>query len=173
MIAINGTRYKIALPEANRDKWLELMKQIQTPTDYGFPLALDAIEMFQELPKHWPSHTNIPEYCLYLGSFDFTEINRDGFERRKFVDLYHYRDWNSYRYSAAIVFGNEGHEYCSGWVGMADSAPDHRQLWCREYQCNLLSDKWLIEYAKEHWCAPSHEAYSRALTRLRTQERKA
>lgn len=87
---------------------------------------------YQKQEKKWPNQLDIAEYCLYLGSMD-----GDGP-----YDLYHYESFSSYpHYSTAIVYGDRGGDYMSGWPEIAAKANrDHyKELMKREYQCGLLT----------------------------------
>lgn len=132
---------EIVIPEYDKEKWEQLLNAIANEGFDGICSVSDIAD-YQKQPKHWPDHKNIPGYCLYLGSF--TD------ERNGPADLYHYRDWvNEGHYSTGIVFGNEDHEYMSGWIGIRFSAGGaYEELWMREYECGLLKNEWIAEEAR-------------------------
>lgn len=132
---------EIVIPGDRKEDWEKLLDVIVNDGFTGI-CSISDLEQYQKQPKNWPEHKNIPEYCLHLGSFT---SERDGP-----VDLYHYRDWqNPGHYSTGIVFGNEVHEYMSGWIGIRFSAGGaYEELWMREYECGLLKDEWIAEEAR-------------------------
>lgn len=132
---------EIIIPEHDNGKWKTLLDSIANNSFDGLCSLYDLVD-YQKQPKNWPDHDNIPAYCLYLGSFT---SERDGP-----VDLYHYRCWqNPDHYSTGIVFGNEPHEYMSGWIGIRFSTGGaYEELWMREYECGLLKDEWIAEEAR-------------------------
>lgn len=140
----SGFAPDIVLPESDREKWKNLLDCIAINGFDGI-CAISNLEEFQKQPKHWPEHTNIPRYCLYLGSLACPVHGP--------VDLYSYRDWsNPKHYSTGIVFGNEDSEYMSGWVGVRLHDSEHGglaydELWMREFKCGLLMDEWIAEEA--------------------------
>jgi len=85
----------------------------------------------QVQPKHWPAHTNISEYCLYMGSGEF-----DGEK----VDFYHYEGGQeNWSYSTGIVYGNESGDYRSGWMELGLTRGVYNEHMRREYRCGLLT----------------------------------
>jgi len=87
---------------------------------------------FQKQEKKWAGQTDIPEYCLYLGSMESDDK----------YDLYHYEAGGLYpHYSTAIVFGDKGGDYMSGWAELAakDNRDHYKELMRREYLCGLLT----------------------------------
>ena len=140
--------YNIVLPNINKEFWEEIISSLS-------PESLSCLETFQELDKVWPGQVDIPEYCLYLGSY------------QKY-DLYSYRNpaWLNH-YSTAIVFGNEGGDYMSGWIGL-QHLDHYKELWEREFYCGLLRSKWLKEYAIS---VMSKDTMSSALHQLRTRRK--
>ena len=96
------------------------------------------LHIYQKQPKKWADQYDIPEYCLYLGSMD---------GERGAYDLYHYESFGSYpHYSTAIVYGNRGGDYISGWPEIAakNNRDHYKELMKREYHCGLLTVDDLI-----------------------------
>ena len=90
-----------------------------------------ALCRYQQQPKNWPDHSNIPTYCIYMGSSVDLEMDT--------VDFYHYEDADPVHYSAAIVCGNTGGDYKSGWVELALRAAEYREQLRREFVCGFLT----------------------------------
>lgn len=132
---------EIILPSDRKEDWENLLDVIANDGFNGI-FSISDISDYQQQPKKWPDHKNIPGYCLYLGSFTSGRYGP--------VDLYHYHCWqNPGHYSTGIVFGNEAHEYMSGWIGIRFSTGGaYEELWMREYECGLLKDEWIAEEAR-------------------------
>ena len=84
----------------------------------------------QKEPKNWPEHTNIPEYCIYMGS--------DMCDKEK-IDFYHYEETKNREYSSAMVTGNEGGDYRSGWPELASKRGNYEEQLRREFHCGFLT----------------------------------
>ena len=91
---------------------------------------------FQKQPKNWPWQKDIPSYCLYMGSGEF-----DGEK----VDFYHYESNDGFDYSAAIVDGNDGGDYRSGWPELAVKRAVYKEQMRREFLCGLLTVDDLVK----------------------------
>jgi hypothetical protein len=100
-------------------------------------MSLCRLARFQKQPKLWPNHTNIPSYCLYMGS---AEIEGQPF------DFYHYESGSVFpHYSGALVFeewegGYASHSYCL-------RIPEYREQFRREYLCGVLTVDDMIHIA--------------------------
>ena len=55
------------------------------------------------------------------------------------VDFYHYEPTNGSEYSAAIVTGNAGGDYRSGWPELALTRVAYKEQLRREFLCGLLT----------------------------------
>jgi hypothetical protein len=107
--------------------WMvELVKAIN-------PMQAWTLHRLQEQPKNWPGHENIPEYCIYMGSGDFKDEGK--------VDFYHYEPSPASfsKYSTAIVFGDFGGDYHSGWPELATKHDYYREHMKREFRCGFLT----------------------------------
>jgi len=94
------------------------------------PIQAWTLYRLQQQPKNWPGHTNVSEYCIYLGS---SEVFDDK------VDFYHYEPNYELYYSTAIVFGNNPDDYMSGWPELATKHDLYREQMRREFKCGFLT----------------------------------
>jgi hypothetical protein len=92
---------------------------------------------YQQQTKLWPEQKDIPEYCLYLGSF-ICEGVQDPSCRGERYDLYHYERSDKDSYSAAIVYGSRGGDYISGSIEQANWCEVRQALGYRQLLCGLL-----------------------------------
>lgn len=99
------------------------------------------LRLKQKQPKNWLNHTNIPSYCLYMGS---GEIPSDDGSSPDKVDFYHYESHDGSDYSTGIVYGNEGGGYRSGWPELAARRGAYREHLKREFYCGFLTVDDLI-----------------------------
>ena len=97
------------------------------------PIQAHYLSNRQKEPKNWPNHTNIPEYCLYMGSGEV--LNENGLVDK--IDFYHYESADEY--STAIVYGDEGGDYRSGWPELANRRDAYREQLRREFHCGFLT----------------------------------
>ena len=105
------------------------------------------ISRYQKEKKFYPnSNAGCEDYCLYLGSLSHFNRDANGNDTIEECDLWHYPYYNSEfpRYSTAIIFGNEGGNYKSGWPSLALKYEDYRRLMYREVVCGLVSDPKII-----------------------------
>ena len=109
----------------------------------------------QKEPKNFPNHTNIPEYCIYMGSERGFEGTGGSMED---VDFYHYEPADGLEYSTGIVNGDAPGDYRSGWQGLAAKRGMYREHMHREFMCGFLTADDLIKVGmaalrveKESW----------------------
>lgn len=112
------------------------------------PMQAHYLRNRQKEPKNWPNHTNIPDYCIYMGSCSFPSEK---------VDFYHYESSEN-EYSTGIVCGDEGGDYLSGWPELAAKREIYREQLHREFLCGFLTVDDLIKVgmstlgvSKEGW----------------------
>lgn len=134
----------------------------ETPTMLALVRQLGVSQLcelyrFQQQAKHWPQQIDIPEYCLYLGS---------GVGDNENVDFYHYEPQAGGEYSSAIVMGNSGGDYRSGWPSLALTRKAYKEQLRREYLCGLLRADDLIQIGVAALGVTNDDAFE-AIRRLR------
>jgi hypothetical protein len=103
------------------------------------PMQAWTLSQLQKQPKNWPNHNNIPSYCIYMGSGEFAGEK---------VDFYHYEAGPESivgSYSTAIVFGDFGGDYRSGWPELAAKRDFYQEQLKREFKCGFLTVDDLVK----------------------------
>jgi len=103
------------------------------------PMQAWTLAQWQKQPKNWPNHDNIPSYCIYMGSGEFAGEK---------VDFYHYEAGPERivgSYSTAIVFGDFGGDYRSGWPELAAKRDFYQEQLKREFKCGFLTVDDLVK----------------------------
>jgi hypothetical protein len=125
----------------------------------GLGMSLYEIAVLQKQPKFWKGTSGCEDYCLYLGSFKAEEDNEP-------VDLYHY-PWygGTHRYSTAIVFGDDGGNYSTGWPELASQRSTYRELMRREVECGLIIEPQILVTAAMAMLGSEAHSYAPPITK--------
>ena len=120
-----------------------LIKKLQSLSS----MNLYFINRYQQQKRFFPeSNAGCEDYCLYLGSMEETLKKANGEEYKQKCDLWHYPYYRSRypMYSTAIIVGNEGGDYLSGWASLSVTREAYRMLLRREVICGLVDDPKII-----------------------------